>query len=147
MYVHTYIHQQGLLDHDGIDPLTKNWTSSFLSNWSQRVVINREGSEAVPVTSGVPQGSVLTPILFLLFINDLPEYTGSSQFRLFADDAIIYLTISSTDDCNRLQDYFKKLEQWEKYSLLVFHPAKCNILCITRKRSKIIHPYTLHGKL
>ena len=51
------------------------------------------------------------------------------------------------DDCNRLQDYLKKLEQWEKELLMAFHSAKCNVLLITRKRPKIIHPHTMHKLL
>ena len=67
------------LDRAGIDPLTRIWISSFLSSRSQRDVINGEESEAVPITSGVPQGSVLGLVHFLLFIDDLPEYTSFSQ--------------------------------------------------------------------
>lgn len=135
------------LDRAGIDPQTRNWIKSFLTGRSQKVVIDGEESQSIPVTSGVPQGSVLGPILFLLFIDDLPQYTKSSQVRLFADDTIVYLTITSIDDCNRLQDDLKQLEQWEQDWLMEFHPAKCNVLRITRKKSKTSFPYTLHGQV
>jgi sarcosine oxidase/L-pipecolate oxidase len=57
------------------------------------VVLDGESSDIAPVTSRVPQGTVLGPVLFLVYINDLPEYMKSSQLRLFADDSIIYKTI------------------------------------------------------
>ena len=135
------------LDRAGIDPRTRDWIKSFLSDRSQKVVIDGEESQSVPVTSGVPQGSVLGPILFLMFIDDLPHYTKHSQVRLFADDTIVYLTISSIDDCHNLQDDLKSLEQWEQDWLMEFHPAKCNVLRITKKKTRISYPYTLHGQV
>ena len=81
-----------------------------------------------------------------MFIDGLPKHTSCSQVWLFTDDTIVYLIISFIDDCNRLQDDLKKHEQWEKDWLMEFHLAKCNVLCITRKKFKIIHPYTLHGQ-
>ena len=102
------------LDRAGINKQTRNWIKSFLSGRSQKVVIDGEESKSVPVTSGVPQGSVLGPILFLIFIDDMPEYTKHSQIRLFADDTIVYLTVSATNDCEKLQDDLKRLEKWEE---------------------------------
>ena len=87
------------LDRAGIDKNTRNWIRSFLPGRTQRVIIDGEESGAVPVTSGVPQGTVLGPTLFLVYINDMPQYTKYSQIRLFADDTIVYLTITAVDDC------------------------------------------------
>ena len=133
------------IDRAGIDPQTSAWIKSWLWGRSQKVVVDGEESDGVPVTSGVPQGSVLGPILFLIFIDDLPEYTKHSEVRLFADDTIVYLTITSVDDCLNLQEDLKRLEEWEKEWQMEFHPAKCNILRITKKKSKVIYPYSLHG--
>lgn len=135
------------LNRAGIDPLTINWIKSFLSDRTQKVVVDGEGSESVPVTSGVPQGSVLGPILFLIFIDDLPNYTQYSQVRLFADDTIVYLSISSIDDCNKLQQDLQNLERWEQDWLMQFHPAKCNVLRITKKNTRTSYPYMLHGEV
>ena len=73
----------------GIQNKTLNWIASFLADRSQRVIVDGVLSEPAPVTSGVPQGSVLGPILFLVFINDMPKQI-SSTCRLFADDTIVY---------------------------------------------------------
>ena len=133
------------LDRAGINKQTRNWIKSFLSGRSQKVVIDGEESKSVPVTSGVPQGSVLGPIFFLIFIDDMPEYTKHSQICLFANDTIVYLTVSATNDCEKLQDDLKRLEKWEEDWQMEFHPAKCNVLRITRKKTRITFPYTLHG--
>ena len=73
------------------------WIRAFLRNRSQTVVLDGEESGSVPITSGVPQGSVLGRILFLVYINDLPDEL-SSQVRLFADDTSVYLTIGDAED-------------------------------------------------
>ena len=136
-----------MLDRAGIDKQARNWIKSFLSGRSQKVIINGEESESVPVTSGVPQGSVLGPIIFLIFIDDMPQYTKHSQMRLFADDTIVYLTVSAINDCGKLQQDLKRLEKWEEEWQMEFHLAKCNVLRITRKKNKITFPYTLHGHI
>ena len=86
----------------GIKNQTLNWISVVLSNRTQTVVMDGESSDIAPVTSGVPRGTFLGPVLFLVYINDLSEYMKSSQFRLFADDSIIYKTIKSHKDCDSL---------------------------------------------
>ena len=78
----------------GIRGDTLKWIKGFLDNRQQAVVINGVNSNSTPVSSGVPQGSVLGPILFLVYTNDLPEQV-SSRVRLFADDTAIYLALSS----------------------------------------------------
>ena len=87
----------------GIRGSTHKWISSWLSGRSQRVVLDGQASDPVPVLSGVPQGSVLGPILFLIFINDLPDNIKSSV-RLFADDCVLYRNIHSLQDCLILQE-------------------------------------------
>ena len=136
------------LDRAGIDPLTSVWVKSFLSMRIQKVVIDGEESDAVPsITSGVPQGSVLGPILFLVYTDKMRKYTKHSQVRLFADDTIVYLSITNMEGCQDLQEDLKRLEVWEKEWLMEFHPAKCHVLGISRKKNAATFPYSLHGQV
>ena len=128
----------------GINTGVMAWIQSFLSGRSQRVVLDGETSDACPVLSGVPQGSVLGPCLFLMYINDMPENI-QSNIRLFADDTIMYLTISNESDCQDLQRDLSKLETWEREWLMAFNPDKCEVIRITKKKNPIIFDYKLHG--
>lgn len=96
------------------------------------------------VCSGVPQGTVLGPILFLLFINDLPDRL-KCKTRLFADDCIVYNTIKTPEDSNSLQQDLNQLATWEKTWGMEFHPQKCNIMSISRSHSPIAYRYKLKG--
>ena len=128
----------------GIRGDTLNWIKDFLDNQKQTVVINGINSDEVPVSSGVPQGSVLGPILFLAYINDLPEQL-KSRVRLFADDTAMYLAISSTTEGQVLQTDLACLEQWEKMWDMQFNPSKCQVLHITRKVKPLNTKYILHN--
>ena len=91
------------LEYYEIRGSTHKWINSWLSGRTQKVVLDSQASDPVPVSSGVPQGSVLGPVLFLIFINDLPDNIRSSV-RLFADDCVLYRTIHSLQDCLTLQE-------------------------------------------
>ena len=85
----------------GISPQALNWVHSFLTNRTQQVLLEGYMSSSINVTSGVPQGSVLGPLLFLIYINDLPDYIqNNSTVKLFADDTIIYHPINNQQDSN-----------------------------------------------
>ena len=99
----------------GVNLNTVSWIKSFLQNISQSVVVEGKQSSTVPVMSGVPQGSVLGPCLFLAYITDLPDSLKSRDrlfAPLFADYTIVYFTITSESDAQTLQDDLL-LEQWE----------------------------------
>ncbi len=133
------------LQEHGVSDLTLNWIQSFLTGRSQTVVLEGETSSEVPVTSGVPQGSVLGPLLFLLYINDLPD-TIKSQVRLFADDTAVYLTLDSNLTCKSLQDDLDRLVTWENQWDMEFNPLKCQVMNITRNKNPIKYEYILHGQ-
>ena len=100
------------------------------SECSQKVVFDGR----VPVLSGVAQGSVLGPVLFLIFINDLPDNIRSSV-RLFADDCVLYRNIKSPLDCHILQDDLNSLAKWEMDWQMKFNVSKCHSMRVTR-----LHP-------
>ena len=103
-------------------------------------------SDRVPESSGVPQGLVLGPILFLAYINDLSQYV-KSKARFFADDTVIYLAIKSANDCIQLQQDLLNLEKWVSDWKMEFNTSKCNVLHITRKCHPYVHVYKLKGQV
>ena len=129
----------------GVQSKVLNWIQSFLIGRSQIVVLEGDSSSEVPVSSGVPQGSVLGPILFLLYINDLPDNV-QSRVRLFADNTAVYLTINSPNDSANLQKALDRLQKWEAQWDMEFNPGKCQLLHITRSRNPIKSTYTMHNK-
>ena len=101
------------LHHYGVRGSTLSWIEDFLSDRSQRVVIDGEKSSTALVSSGVPQGTVMGPLLFLVYINDLPGRVNSTT-RLFADDCLMYRTISKDEDVEQLQTDLDSLQRWEE---------------------------------
>ena len=122
------------------------WIEDFLSCRTQVVVVEGQESYVAPVTSGVPQGSVLGPALFLVYINDLPESLKSTP-RLFADDCMLYRVIEGPEDAEELQRDLERLEAWEEKWLMQFAEDKCKVLRVTRKmpRNVIKKEYKIHG--
>ena len=135
------------LDHYGVRGTTNRWIASWLADRTQEVVLDGTHSDSAPVISGVPQGSCLGPILFLIFINDLPNGI-LSNVRLFADDCVLYRNIYSHQDCIELQNDLLKLGLLEQYWLMKFNVSKCHSLRISRHRpdKQFTHSYTLHGQ-
>ena len=134
------------LSQHGVKGNTLNWIRAFLVGRTQAVVLEGESSSEVPVTSGVPQGSVLGPLLFLIYINDLPQNI-QSQVRLFADDTAVYLTVGSSDDRDILQADLDTLQTWEHAWDMEFNPSKCQVLHITKQKQPLNTQYTLHDQV
>ena len=123
------------------------WIDSFLCFRQQRVVVNGIKSDWAPVLSGVPQGTVLGPVLFSLYINDITTDIDS-EIRLFADDCVCYREIKGTEDTVKLQEDIDRLGCWARKWGMRFQPVKCNIMQITRKRIKKINAsYNLEGTI
>ena len=134
------------INYYGVRNSTLWWIGDFLGGRTQQVLLEGVTSSTAPVQSGVPQGSVLGPLLFLLFINDLPDAVSEgSAVRLFADDCALYRDIKSAADAIQLQEDLNNLQKWEADWLMEFHPKKCQVLNITNKRKVITHPYSIHG--
>ena len=130
------------LQHYGVRGPTLQWVEAFLSHRIQQVLVDGQVSSQADITSGVPQGSILDPLLFLAFINGLPDCTKHSTTRLFADDCVRYKRISSQQDATLLQEDMEALQKWEATWLNQFHPSKCQVVCVTNKRKPSLQPTT-----
>ena len=131
------VHHERLLlkaDYFVIRNKTNIWFRSFLTGRSQRVLINGSASSWSPVVSGVPQGTVLGPILFLMFINDPPTNT-TSGIKLFADDCVLYRPINSVSDYFALQRDIDQLGKWAYTWQMKVTPTKFYVMSVTLKNS------------
>ena len=131
----------------GISGQVLEWVKAFLKDRSQRVVIRGSASEACSVTSGVPQGSVLGPVLFLIFINDLPLEV-LSPLSLFADDSKIFTRIVTSkrntkwtgfDGASALQRDLTRVQAWAKKWKMEFNVGKCKVMHIGRRNPKNVY--------
>ena len=131
------------LDFYGIRGPIREWIDSFLQDRTQTVSIQGVKSSSIHVVLGVPQGSVLGPLLFLLFINDI-DNNIQSPLRLFADDTILYREIWSKDDHNIIQNDIQTLFKWSQTWKLNFNVTKCKVLTISNKKDPDKFNYTLN---
>jgi hypothetical protein len=123
------------LANSGIGGNLLKWFQSYLTDRRQRVTVLGVTSKPLPVRSGVPQGSILGPTLFLLYVSDLLEAPTSSRAIMFADDTKIFSAIKSQDDFTALQTDLGTLEHWSTVSGLSFNQSKCKHQTLTRKKS------------
>ena len=130
------------LHHYGIRGPQLHWIKAFLSNRTQRVVVDGEQSGPADVISGVPQGTVLGPTLFLLFINDITQNIDS-DIRLFADDCLIYRPIDTPNDHILLQQDLTRLHEWSVQWQMEFNVNKCFIMQIHNNRTVKQHVYSM----
>ncbi|CAK1593267.1 unnamed protein product [Parnassius mnemosyne] len=121
------------------------WFTSYISNRSQAVILNGFTSSWVPVPSGVPQGSLLGPLLFVIFINDISECFLNTNFLLFADDMKIFRIVNNFDDALYLQNDLLNLDNYCRRNKLDINVEKCFCVSFGRKRNINIFKYTLKG--
>ena len=118
------------------------WIEAFLQGRKQKVVVNGSSSGWCDVISGVPQGSVIAALLFVIYINDLPENIRSHLF-LFADNCKFFREIATQEDIDIMQADLDTLFEWSQKWLLTFHPGKCVNLRITLRKDTEPHVYHL----
>ena len=111
----------------GIQGSLLNWLEDFISNRKQKVVVNGVESGWKPVSRDVPQGSVISPLLFICFINDLPSVAIDSMCKIFADDAKVYCKVTP-ETAPKLQDNLHAMHNWSEDSLLHFNAGKCAVM-------------------
>ena len=113
----------------GAPDILVQWIASFLSGREMRVSLGSDKSYWAQVLSGVPQGSVLGPLLFLIFVNDLPDWV-INDMKMFADDTKIWKKIRNLEDSSSLQEDLVRLTEWSRKWLLHFNPEKCKVMHI-----------------
>ena len=121
------------LYHYRIRGTTLNWIQNFLTNRTQKVVVDGISSESAHVRSGVPQGTVLGPLLFLTYINDLAPF-----HRLLAGSSLcpLYRPIKCRADLEQLQRDLSALQDWADRWGMCFNPSKCSVLRVSRPKKK-----------
>ena len=131
------------LDNIGVRGNILSWIKAFLTN-RQRVCVDGRSSDWSSISSGVPQGSILGPLLFLIYINDI-THSLNSEARLFADDCTLYRTVSSAEDCVLLQSDLAKVYSWTQMWQLSLNTSKCKVLNISNKRTPPTYRYNINN--
>ncbi len=129
----------------GITGSILKWIQSFLSGRRQKVVVNGEESSWSDVLSGVPQGSVLGPLLFVCYINDLPGVIHTNV-KIFADDTKLFADVSIEGNIKDVQEDIQRLDVWAKKWQLSYNIDKCKVMHIGVKNPKKYYVMTREGK-
>ena len=131
-----HCHLFSKLQFYGVQGSLWRWIKNFLTNHSHQVIIDNKRSDSCNVISGVPQGTVLAPLLFLIYCNDLPLHV-SNKVRLYTDNVILYSYIYSMDDCCKLQKDLDSLAHWSHKWQMHIDARKCEFLRLTNKKNHI----------
>ena len=120
----------------GLDSHILQWLGDYLYNRQQRVIVNGEASDSLPVLSGVPQGSILGPLLFIIYVDSvfLADLSPDTRLIVYADDMLLYKPIRCTQDLVDLQSDTDKIGQWTRDNFLTLNSSKCKTMLITRKK-------------
>jgi hypothetical protein len=141
LVIHTLLLQK--LSAFGLSGGYVNWFCSYLTNRQSQFRVSGILSSPFIVLSGVPQGSVLGPLLFNLFMNDLCDIINYSRYLLFADDIKIFRVIKSPNDCNRLQSDIDSVQGWCTANFMELNISKTRVISFSRKTNPLICDYKL----
>ena len=130
----------------GINGKVLKWIGNFLLGRRQRVVVNGSYSSWAPVNSGIPQGNVLGPLLFICYVNDMPEVVHSA-IRMFADDTKIFCLVNDKEDRNKLQLDLERLQCWADKWQLRFNMTKCKVIHLGNSNLKYDYQMEENGTL
>ena len=133
------------LNYYGIRKLLP-WFRDFLTSRTQTVIVEGVKSRLVEVTSGVPQGTRIAALCFLLFINCLPEHIQQAFAGLFCDDTLLANEISTPGDAASLQEDLDNVVNWTKLWGMSFNTDKCVVMTVTNKTNTLQTDYTLNNK-
>ena len=128
----------------GLSPLFLKWIKTYLINRQQCVLFRNHKSKSIPVPSGVPQGSHLGPVLFLIFINDLPSCIKYSKILMYADDVKLFLSFKDPSQCSLLQVDLNNFLNWCNINLMDLNLNKCKYMSFYR-RSPVLCSYTFNN--
>ena len=137
-----------VLQQMDVHPILLKWICSYLTNRVQRVVVNGATSSETHAVSGVPQGSVLGPLLFLMYLNGVSSdlmLSPGTNITLYADDILLSKPINDNHDLINLQVDINSLFQWTASRCLTFNPEKCKSMLVTRKRNPVDRPILTVG--
>jgi len=130
----------------GVESYLLKWIHSYLANRRQCVVLDGAKSSVLPVSSGVPQGSVLGPLLFIIYIDGVQGATVSnSTVVLYADDMVLYKTIQSQEDYSLIQTDINAVATWIENRSLMFNQEKCKLMLFSRKGTAQLPTIKLNG--
>ena len=133
------------LEGYGVKGKVLQWIHNFLTGRRQKVAVSGEESGWSEVLSGVPQGSVLGPLLFVVYINDLPEEVHTTV-RMFADDTKVFVDVSEPEKVRELQEDIERLDVWAKKWQMTFNATKCKVMHIGKKNPCTQYKMTQNGE-
>ena len=116
-----------------------SWLRSYLTKHKQRVVVNGSTSKSIPVVSGVAQGSVLGPLLFLIYVDSISQLrlSNNSKLIMYADDILLYKTILMLTDYTELQEDINHIFDWSTSNEMSFNISKCKQMLLSRKKNSV----------
>ena len=129
----------------GVRGSTLEWMTDFLTGRKMRTVIRNTKSSWMEVTSGVPQGSVLAPIMFVIYINDMTEGV-TSYMNMFADDAKILRRVRNEEDCVALNQDLERVSEWSRKWEMAFNTKKCSVLEFGKSNRRVSGNYLLNNE-